>query len=319
MKQKTYAAKAIEAADRKTLYDAHMKYILSDKGILANILKCTVDEVKELSIKEIIDSICDVPEVANVSIEPGLTNAHLHRDNSEDRIPNEGDAYFDIRCHITIPVKEQIRILINVEAQNTYHPGYDIVTRGIFYCARMISSQKDTEFFGSDYDSLKKVYSIWICTKVPEKIAGSITEYKMGRFPIYGNYDSDARYDLLSVVVIGLGADNLKVMEPTANKMMRIILSDMNINEKKTILEKEFFIPMTYELEKEMNTMCNLSEYIEERGIERGIERGREQEKEQSIRAFIVRFKEKKVPKEQIVADLIEVFGITMKEAEKYI
>ena len=28
--------------------------------------------------------------------------------------------------------------------------------------ARLISSQKETEFFKSNYDDLKKIYSIWI-------------------------------------------------------------------------------------------------------------------------------------------------------------
>ena len=42
--------------------------------------------------------------------------------------------------------KERIKLIINVEGQKKFDPGYDIVTRGIFYCARMLSAQKDTEF-----------------------------------------------------------------------------------------------------------------------------------------------------------------------------
>ena len=40
--------------------------------------------------------------------------------------------------------------MINIEAQKKWNPGYEIVTRGIFYCARMISGQKHTEFEHSD-------------------------------------------------------------------------------------------------------------------------------------------------------------------------
>ncbi len=36
----------------------------------------------------------------------------------------------------------------------------------------------------------------------------------------------------------------------------------------------EYGIPMKQEIERRVNTMCNLSEAIEECGIERGIERG---------------------------------------------
>lgn len=45
-------------------------------------------------------------------------------------------------------------------------------------------------------------------------------------------------------------------------------------DEKKQVLENEYGIAMSVELEEEVNSMCNLSEAIEERGIENGIERG---------------------------------------------
>ena len=41
--------------------------------------------------------------------------------------------------------------------------------------------------------------------------------------------------------------------------------------EKKQVLEKDYGIPMSIELEKEVNSMCNLSEAIEEQGIEKGL------------------------------------------------
>ena len=42
------------------------------------------------------------------------------------------------------------------------------------------------------------------------------------------------------------------------------------------ILSERYRIPMTYDLRKEMQTMCNLSEGIEERGEKRGIRIGEE-------------------------------------------
>ena len=44
--------------------------------------------------------------------------------------------------------------------------------------------------------------------------------------------------------------------------------------EKKKILESEFDLDISSDMEKEMNTMCNLSEGIFERGIVQGIEQG---------------------------------------------
>ena len=36
--------------------------------------------------------------------------------------------------------------------------------RAVYYAARLISSQKEKEFHGDDYNSIKKVYYIWIAS-----------------------------------------------------------------------------------------------------------------------------------------------------------
>lgn len=59
--------------------------------------------------------------------------------NSESSSINEGTVYFDVRFNATIPgTKEPITLIINVEIQTKDKPGYELVTRGIYYCASMI-------------------------------------------------------------------------------------------------------------------------------------------------------------------------------------
>ena len=48
----------------------------------------------------------------------------------------------------------------------------------------------------------------------------------------------------------------------------------MDAEEKKRILTKEYGMIMTTELEGRIQTMCNLSECIEARGMEKGMEKG---------------------------------------------
>lgn len=48
----------------------------------------------------------------------------------------------------------------------------------------------------------------------------------------------------------------------------------MTVKEKTDILQREYDIP-TQEVEEVLDTMCNLSDRIEENGIEKGIEKGR--------------------------------------------
>ena len=79
-----------------------------------------------------------------------------------------------------------------------------------------------------------------------------------------------ARYDILNVIFMCLGdAEDEDV--PKFLSMLSVAISErIDSAEKKRILEEKYQIPMTRELGKELDRMCNLSEGIEERGILKG-------------------------------------------------
>lgn len=162
----------IGLAAGKSQYDAQCKRVLANKVILAWILKYTVKEFRSMSIRQIKKCIRNDILISKVSVEPGKTNVpepeKIIGEAEEDKVPGKGGIYFDIRFSVYLPKKnEKIKMLINVEAQKDFHPGYAVPSRGVFYAARMISAQKGTEFSGSDYDGIRKVYSIWICMNAP--------------------------------------------------------------------------------------------------------------------------------------------------------
>ena len=98
---------------------------------------------------------------------------------------------------------EETELIINVEAQNNFKPGYSLVTRGIYYCSRMISAQMETEFSHSDYAGMKKVHSIWVCIRPNKQWKGSITTYTIGESNILGNAKSDHDdYDKMQVTLL---------------------------------------------------------------------------------------------------------------------
>ncbi len=93
-----------------------------------------------------------------------------------------------------------------MEAQNKSNPGYFLLKRTIYYCSHMISAQKNVEFTGSDYDSIQKVYSIWVCSNASEGEQSTITAYAMKEQQLVGHVIKDPEeYDLLSVIMIRLG------------------------------------------------------------------------------------------------------------------
>lgn len=98
--------------------------------------------------------------------------------NSEDSTINEGTVEYDIRfCAVAPSSRQKVRLIIDLEAQKDFYPGYPLIKRGIYYCSRMISSQYGTVFSNCQYGKIRKVYSIWICMAPPKKWRNSITQY----------------------------------------------------------------------------------------------------------------------------------------------
>ena len=275
--------KNLSIAGAKAQYDTQCKKILSEKIILAWILKHVTTEFSGMSIEDIMDCI-ENPQISLVKVNPGETNhasvgLHSELENDvktvmtgvEDAVSDEGSIYYDILFSAYVPVKNaHIKLIINLESQKSFYPGYEIVTRGIFYCGRMLSAQLGTEFKAKDYDNLKKVYSIWVCMNAPKYIGNAISEYSIKKNDIIsGIPDNPKAYDKISVVQICL--NNKTDTHNQLLGMLNTLLSpDISVAEKKKQLSEDYHINTENKLEKELNLMCNLSDLVEERGIEKG-------------------------------------------------
>lgn len=147
MKKNTNIANRIESIGDKAKYDSAIKKLLGDKTILSWIIHDTMEEFKEYPIETIRECIEGIPEIGTRKVFPGYTTEEIIGNNTEDLVLGEGKVTYDIMFYVITPDKEKVKIIVNVEAQNNYYPGYDLVTRAIFYCARMISSQLGKEIY----------------------------------------------------------------------------------------------------------------------------------------------------------------------------
>ena len=163
----TTLAQSIRTSDEKAKYDAACKRLLSEKIILAWIMKTCLAEYQDCDVNEIAEKYIEgQPQVDTVPVAPDETNApsRIQGMGTEDTSLTEGTVLYDIRFTAVAPASgERIRLIINLEAQNKFLVGYPLIKRAIFYCGRMISSQYGTEFTNSQYGKIKKVYSIWVC------------------------------------------------------------------------------------------------------------------------------------------------------------
>ena len=206
---------------------------------------------------------------------------------NEDISQNEGTVYYDVRFNAIAPSTEEhgnIRLIINAEAQNRFKPKYPLTKRAVYYGSRLISAQNGTVFTKSDYQKLRKVYSIWICVNPAKKFRNTITRYSIKPETIIGNaVEAPENYDLINIVMVCLG----KMEEWNDNNLIKFLgvlfQNELSAREKKDILERDFNIPMTETFESEVDDMCNLSQGVAEEAMQKGLERGRQEGIEQGI------------------------------------
>lgn len=256
----------------KEAYDKEVKTLLANRQVLAIILKAVVNEFQNMELSDIVTCI-ETPEVGERKVHPGQTNKKIYGKANENNIIGEGMVTFDIIFDVYIPAKDDtVKMIINIEAQRENNPGYELVTRGIYYTAREISSQYGREFTNSEYNNIKKVYSIWICVSPDTKRMDGITKYSIEEEAVY--HEAKVRkevYDKLCVVMIYLKKNLEEESEYIINFLSVLLSEKIDYDRKVCILEKDLGLTMTEEMKEEVNNMCNLSEHVYESGIQTGI------------------------------------------------
>ena len=265
-RRKTHLAYGVEKTAHEAQYDENVKTILSDKQVLARIVKHRTEEFKNYEISEIMRCIEGEPEISKVPLYPGKRNLDaIIGMNTESKAANEGEITFDVRFYMITADKERIKIILNIEAQKTYYLKYHFESRAVFYCARMLSEQLDREFTTDNYDELKKVYSIWVFFEAPKRDCDTITEYYIDKKDVYGKSVKSWKYDYLSISFIRLSTGEKSNSKDRLINMLDTLFSNqLDASSKKEILEREHQMQMTQELEGGIENMCNVSLGIRE-------------------------------------------------------
>lgn len=265
---------AVSVADMKAQYDDKAKRLLSNKIILAHILIKTVDEFRGMNPKDVVSYIEGDPFVSIVPVEPGLTNTEKENDgqrivgmNTENTEINEGLIRFDIIFYVRI--KDGIsQVIVNIEAQKDEPTGYHILNRAVFYVSRLVSSQKERDFVKTNYNDIKRVFSIWACMNMDEN---SMNYVHLTDDKLIGSYQWKGGIDLLNIVLIGI-SDEIPEHDDRyeLHRLLGTLFSmELTAVEKLGIIETEYSIPVDGKIREEVSEMCNLSQGIIERTEEK--------------------------------------------------
>ncbi|MGI6056236.1 MAG: PD-(D/E)XK nuclease family transposase [Bilifractor sp.] len=261
--------------------DMAVKKILSQRPILAFILKNAVSDFQKFSMDE-IQAMIDTPHISSIAVNPGSTNDMITGEPKDYGETGEGLTVYDIRFDAAISGTEEgvtYDVMIDVEAQANQYKPYDMETRGIAYCCRMISEQMGRDAKNSHYEKLRKVYSIWICMNCSQKDANTVSEYQIQKVRQVGNYTKNPRTDLLRVVMIRLpkddGQEKAQNHATRITEMLSTLLSKkISPADKIQDLEEKYGIQATEGIREEVSSMCNYSDYIFSEGEKKGLDKG---------------------------------------------
>ena len=266
---------AVMTTDIEAQYDENAKRLLGNKYILAHILVASMDEFKGMNPKDVVSYIEGEPIIGIVPVEPGMTNAVREEKgqrvvgfNTENVEAHEGLVRFDIVFYVRM--RDGIsQIIVNIEMQKDNPAKYKILNRAVFYVSRLISSQKERDFTKTNYDDIKRVFSIWICMGMDED---SLDYVHLTNDRLLGDHVWEGKMDLLNIVLIGMSKE-LSAQEGhhELHRLLGALLSaKLPVEEKLDILEMEYEIPMEEEEKEEVRVMCNLGEGIREKAEARG-------------------------------------------------
>ena len=105
----------------------------------------------------------------------------------------------------------------------------------------------------------------------------------------FGDYREDKEnYDLQQVVMVYIGRSKRDAGNRLLNLLFELFKSDDSAIVKLRTLKETYDINLTQSEEGMVDTMCNLSVGVFERGIERGIEQGIERGAESKTRSFVI-------------------------------
>jgi hypothetical protein len=320
MKKTNISQKIMSIEYKKAMYDNACKNVLKDKQIIARILKECVEEFAHCDLEDIISyAFTGKVYVGSYPVDANSVLPEVENEDTEDVVLNEGTIRYDIRFTVTVPHSdEEIKLIINIEAQNDQYLRYELVTRAIYYCSRMISAQKTLVFLNSDYHEIRKVYSIWLCMNPPNKEKNSITRYDVSEETVKGCVKRPKKsFDLLSVIMVYLGEAYRDNYDDIIGLLSPLLSNQMPQEEKCNILEEKYGIAMTKDLERGVSQMCNLSKGVWEGGLQQGMEQGLQQGMQQGIQQGIQQGRQQ--GKQQSVSDsivsLMKNLGFTIEQA----
>ncbi|WP_406039473.1 hypothetical protein [Succinimonas sp.] len=208
--ESTHAAKVMDVTKGQIRCDAAAKQVLSNKDILAIILREVVPEFKNCD-KDFIKREC-LKDGVRVDLTPpdgdDATDTIVGL-NTDEVLLLEGRKSYDLLFEVLVPEEnvkrpgrkkrkgarnaaasgkeaasssdepEKVVLIVHLEIQQNTSPGYSLEKRAIFYNSLlMVKQQLLVKNFS--YKKMRKVYSVWVCLNPKNETQNCIYSLKYG-------------------------------------------------------------------------------------------------------------------------------------------
>ena len=301
----TYTSLAAGVRASSGSWDGAVKRLLSERQVIARILAATLNEFEGVDVNYIASHCIDGdPEVGtNMARDLPLAEtsatdpARAHVLNLEDSTPSEGTCIFDVRLRVRMPTASEgieddaahasdvagkdahdenskpLELMeVDIEGQGAY-PTLKLVRRGVYYAGRMLSQQGASVVNRSHYERLRKVASIWVCTRPPKRQRATIVRLDLSSVEVLGECTLESRsYDRLSVVLIFLGPGSREA-GGIVGMLDTLLAVDLSAEEKLALLHDKYGMMITTNLEEGTRDMIT-EEDVYMWGFERGEVKG---------------------------------------------
>ena len=190
---------------------------------------------------------------------------------SSENGPVVMDTVFDVKVPGT---DDTISVIIDIEGQNE-NTKYPIEKRAEYYMARLVSSQKGSDFAGTDYGDIRKTYSIWCMMDPHAGDRNSMVTYSMVPRIEAGNPENLLRLDTFNIIFLNLGTDYSDELPECIRFPAAVFGKRQPEDRRKNILTNNYKIPMREYPKRELATMNSIYDdtkrrFTREGGIEVG-------------------------------------------------
>ncbi len=259
-------SKIAEAVREAFPYDQLAKELIAHAPILALIIKNTVPEAADMPFDELVQRLKHPSCILAMDYPlEGCVDGPANLENTEmDGLRAD--------VVVTLKIRDDLIVRVNVEAQNKPHPGYSLDTRSVLYDAELLVDQVRKGWIkGSNYDGLRKVYSIWLISNASQSLQGEILCHSIMTTRIHRDGTKqqlpqpNPGADKLCAILAYLPDPKRGVVCADWLSTMGVLLGNSSMDERKQALKKHGIV-LEPNFEAKVKKMCTLSQGLIEAG-----------------------------------------------------